>query len=662
MFVVTPIVVSAFISTAVLAINTTIAWRRRRDRMGVYFSLFTAVQTLWGIMVTLGYAAVPLQLKVFFAVMDGWAYRTSDVLVLLFALCFAGYERIAENKWVKAYGIFHILSHGLLISTNQQHGLMWSDFVPQANNVLLFAHGPAFGYTVLTSYLIGLTAMILFASASFRGSKIVRRQAYVILTAFLVQIFLNVAYNLDLFNMPGVDWTSATSAFTNVFVLWALYGYKLLDIAPIARNKLIESLGDGMIALDLQDRIMDVNRSAAEMLGDNENALLGKKLGDVFPRFTPELQNAPEKEVKFELNIGGRRYYDALISPLRDDWPRGIVGRLIILRDTTERKTNELRLLQLTQAVEQSPASVVITDLQGNIAYVNPRFVEVSGYNASELIGRNPRVIQSGQTPLETYEDMWQTIGSGRVWRGELLNKKKNGDLYWELEVVAPVFDSAGQIANYIAIKEEITARKEAEARLLEANARLERQVKEIQALQAELREQAVRDSLTGLHNRHYLSETMEHELARARRDGHPVSFALVDIDRFKFLNDTRGHSTGDLVLKRLAGHLLTFTRNGDIVCRYGGEEFLIVFPNIPEARALQIAERLRAAVQESGLIARDGAISITISIGIAEFPAHGDDATSVLEAADRALYAAKNNGRNRVVLWSELQSRDLAK
>ena len=657
MFMLTPLVISSFISTIVLTINTTIAWQHRQTRSGYYFSLFTASLAFWGVMVTLGYAAKPLSLKIFFAVLDAWGYRTADAFLILFALCFAGYEHIAEKKWMKAIAVFHVLSHALMASTNQWHGLIWKDFIPQANNVILFVHGPAMALTVITGYSFALIDMTLFVIASFRGSNIIKRQARLLITAFLVQIFLNVAYNLDLFGMPGVDWTSAASAFTNVFVLWALSGQKLLDINPIARNKLINNLSDGMIALDLKNRIIDINRSAAAVLGSTEDALLGKRLEEVFPRFSSELKETPEKEVKFEININDQHFYDTLISPLRDEWPKGLIGRLIILRDVTERKQTELRLLQLHKAVEQSPVSVVITDIKGNIEYVNPFFSQLTGYQLNEVIGKNPSIIQSGNTSPETYEKMWQTIRSGRVWRGELLNKKRNGEQYWEVEMIAPVIDSEGIIVNYIAIKEDVTAQKESDAKLRKAYDRLEEQMKEIQGLQDELREQAIRDPLTGLHNRQYLKEVLGRELSRAMRERYVISFMLLDIDHFKHVNDTYGHAAGDSVLKELADYLAEFTRTGDIVCRYGGEEFLVAFPNTKEDDAFLIADRLRQSIHETPVYVNHHAIPITISAGISVFPTHGQYEAQVLEAADKALYHAKHNGRNQVVLWSKMKA-----
>jgi len=656
MFAITPIAISSFVSMMVFLIVTIIAWRRRQGRYSYYFAMMVTCQTFWTTMVTFGYAAVPISLKIFFATLDAWGYTAANAFLLLFALSFAGHEHIAQKKWMKTIAVFYVASNILLVSTNPWHKLYWVNYISETNNVLLFEHGTAFAYTVITGYALILSVLVISSISAFRGSNIMKRQARWVVIAILTIISLNVAYHTNAANTPGVDWTAATSSLFGLIILWALHGDKLLDISPIARNKLINSLSDGMIALDLRNRIIDINRSAAVVLGNTEDALLGKNLEDVFPRFSSELKDAPEKEVKFELSTKYQRFYDVLISPLRDEWPKGLVGRLIILRDVTERKQTELRLLQLHKAVEQSPVSVVITDAQGNIEYVNPFFSQLTGYQLNEVIGKNPRLIQSGNTSPETYEKMWQTIQSGKVWRGELLNKKKNGDTYWEVELVAPVIDSEGAIVNYIAIKEDVTAQKESDERLREAYNRLEEQMKEIQGLQDELREQAIRDPLTGLHNRHYLKETLGRELSRALRERYVISFMLLDIDHFKNVNDTYGHTAGDSVLKELADHLAEFTRTGDIVCRYGGEEFLVVFPNTKEQDAFFIADRLRESIQKSPIYVEHNKISITISAGISEFPRDGQYEATVLEAADKALYNSKHSGRNRVSIWSGIQ------
>lgn len=321
-------------------------------------------------------------------------------------------------------------------------------------------------------------------------------------------------------------------------------------------------------------------------------------------------------------------------------------------REIEERRHVDRRLRQLSRAVEQSPSSIVITDTQGNIEYVNPRFSQITGYSLEEALGQNPRILKSGRTPPETYRQLWETILAGGEWRGELVNRKKNGEEYFEAVSISPITDSRGVVTHFVAVKEDITGRKQAEEEIHQVNRQLQLQLDEIRLLQDELREQAIRDPLTGLYNRRYLDEMLEHEFARAERDGTPISFVMIDIDHFKNLNDRFGHGAGDAILKKLAAQLLGQSRVADIICRYGGEEFLAVLPNIKAEAAQQVAERWRKLFLGSTLPLQYGDAMSTISCGIAEFPQHGETGDELITMADRAMYQAKALGRNRVVIW----------
>ena len=171
---------------------------------------------------------------------------------------------------------------------------------------------------------------------------------------------------------------------------------------------------------------------------------------------------------------------------------------------------------------------------------------------------------------------------------------------------------------------------------------------------QMDLQEQAVRDALTGLYNRRYLDETLEREVARATRESQPISFVMLDIDHFKRVNDDFGHNEGDAVLQKLAGLLLRYTRVDDIVCRYGGEEFLIVLPNVTSAIAFQVAERWRTSFVEQNTSFDGIKGKATLSCGISEFPTHGNSREELISTADKALYHAKEMGRNRVIIWQD--------
>lgn len=193
----------------------------------------------------------------------------------------------------------------------------------------------------------------------------------------------------------------------------------------------------------------------------------------------------------------------------------------------------------------------------------------------------------------------------------------------------------------------------ETRLKLRQSEQALHRQINEIQVLQARLTEQANRDPLTGLFNRRYLDATMARELARCRRESQELSVMLIDIDHFKRVNDSHGHEVGDQVLRALAVLLEEGIRAGDVVCRYGGEEFLVLLPGMPLAAACERAEHYRMAVKSRPVAAKDVSLVIGLSIGIASFPRHAGDVRSLVAAADHALYHAKAAGRDRVVVYT---------
>jgi diguanylate cyclase (GGDEF)-like protein len=195
----------------------------------------------------------------------------------------------------------------------------------------------------------------------------------------------------------------------------------------------------------------------------------------------------------------------------------------------------------------------------------------------------------------------------------------------------------------------DITRQKMSEKALLEAHDRLHLHLKEIELLQSELREQAIRDPLTGLFNRRYMEETLDREIARATRENYSIGICMADIDQFKAFNDQHGHKAGDLVLKQLAEVFTTYSRAEDVVCRYGGEEFLILMPGADMDTTVRRAEDWRKAFEQSKIEFEGKQLSTTLSLGVSIFPQQGQTSDDLLKLADKALYLSKNNGRNQV-------------
>lgn len=287
----------------------------------------------------------------------------------------------------------------------------------------------------------------------------------------------------------------------------------------------------------------------------------------------------------------------------------------------------------------------------GQYRYVNKAFADGVQRKMEEIIGRKIWDVFPQDEADKRYAAVKWVFENGVTKVIEVRVPRSDGDRYY-LTTVKPVFNMQNKVISVICISKEITDRRRMEEELRQANERLNLQLNEIETLQNNLREQAIRDSLTGLYNRGYLNETLERELAHAGRDQSPVSVVMMDVDEFKHFNDYYGHKAGDEVLRALSSLLGTHTRRGDIACRFGGDEFAVIMPEAPAQVALKRAEEWRTVFEHTNIINDRLILNATFSGGIATFPDHGATPDELFHTADEALYAAKAAGRNRIVLY----------
>ena len=318
-----------------------------------------------------------------------------------------------------------------------------------------------------------------------------------------------------------------------------------------------------------------------------------------------------------------------------DGAPIKMVGTV---QDIEDEQRRESQLRMLSTIVEQSSSSVVVTDTSGTIEYVNPKFCEITGYAPEELIGQNPRVLKSDQTPADVYEEMWQTISSGREWNGELLNAKKDGSFFWESARICPLWNERSEISHFVGIKLDITERKRMESELLR---------------------QKHYDPLTGLPNRILAFDRLSERLKRAKEDGAPFGVLIINLDGFSRINAEFGMESGDAVLSELAGRLKASCEGDDVTLgRIGGDRFCAGLEGFRSTAMLELTARnilsaLREPLQIGG---QDYILSGTV--GVSVYPHDGENIDSLLRNAEAAVRLAKNQGPNSYRFFTSSRGR----
>ena len=401
-------------------------------------------------------------------------------------------------------------------------------------NVLNMERGFGFWINTYYSYALILLAFFILGVGILRANPFFKRQYLIILIGSVIPFAASVFTQTNYTTLADLDMAPISFGVSSILYAYAIFRHQFMDLVPVARGHLIESMSDGVLVLDEQGRIVDINPAMQNILEDEPASYLGQNVSVILQQWeqsTEQLMNGSETRTELRIPKKPSSYLDLRITPLYGD-DHKMNGRLMVFRD--------------------------------------------------------------------------------------------------------------------------ITDRKEVERDLRRAMDRLQTQLIEIGILQSQLREQAIRDVLTNLFNRRYLEETLERELARATRESYPLCVIMMDLDYFKVVNDTYGHEAGDVVLKTLAQTVTSKSRHGDFVCRYGGEEFVLVMPNIGIEKARERAEDLHTTINALNIPYGRFNLTTTISMGIAWYPAHGATKETLMRAADMAMYVAKNTGRNRVIIYDE--------
>ena len=536
---------------------------------------------------------------------------------------------------------------------------------------------------------------------------------------------------------------------------------------------IVEFSQDAIIGEDIDGVITSWNGAAERMYGYTASEVVGRHLSLLLPSERQAEMRAILERVKNGLPIecletqrltkaGYVLDVSLSISPTKAARGR-ITGASTIARDITLHKRSEQQLKLQSAALQAAANAIVITDFEGKIVWVNRAFTTMTGYSEEEVLGKNPRLLKSGEQPEYYYADLWSTISSGKVWRGEIVNRRKDGTTYTEEMTITPVTGDVRNLAHgcFIAIKQDITERKRAEEELhgsrqmlqsildaipqrvfwkdrdciylgcnralatdagLDAAAAIigksdcdlswsamaehyradDQLVMEQDSAKLNFQEQLSRpdgsmrwiqtnklplrdrkgkvtgvigtyediterklaeervqflayyDALTGLPNRTLLQDRLAKALAGARRSKDKVALLFLDLDRFKNINDSLGHSVGDLLLQEVAERLKRWAREQDTVARVGGDEFLIVLSAVKDVADAAVAAGRILDAMTTEFVIQGRSLSVRCSLGISIFPDHGKDAESLIKNADAAMYSSKEGGRNKFSFFKQ--------
>lgn len=372
--------------------------------------------------------------------------------------------------------------------------------------------------------------------------------------------------------------------------------------------------------------------------------LLGVYIGDLLApsdrhsikMLIEQLENGGEPppeglEVNAKTREGAAPALIASLNPMPVRVNGDLRGIHWMIRDVTRTREAEFESKISSLVIGSAVEGVMITDCAGDILAVNPAFSRITGYSAEEVVGRNPRMLQSGIQEREFYEKMWSSMRTEGQWQGQITNRKKNGELYTEWLALTSARDGDGKVLSYIGVFSDLSRLLLAEKRLFHL---------------------AHHDELTQLANRQLLQDRLRQMTGLAQRRGESFAVLFIDLDGFKQINDSHGHGVGDLVLQEIASRLSASVRAVDTVARLGGDEFVVVAPGLSrEEDIVLVADKIVGALAATMPIAGHD-FNIGASIGCALYPDHGEDMESLLKHADTAMYQAKRSGGNTHAIY----------
>lgn len=414
--------------------------------------------------------------------------------------------------------------------------------------------------------------------------------------------------------------------------------------------QIIDQLPNPVIITDMIGYVTGWNEGAEKLFGYRLEEALGQHilfllLEEEHDFIQQKLVQLLKEKVSHEIETrmkkkSGDLFFAHLILSLyrnKDSFVTGIIGYVI---DITERKRAEDALRLNAKVFENTSEALMITDIQANILSVNQAFSKITGYSQEEAIGKNTRILKSGRHNKQFYKNMWKLLKKLGSWQGEIQDRRKSGEIYPKWLTINSVKDNSGKVTHYVAIFSDITKRKQTEERLEYL---------------------AHYDTLTGLPNRHLFHDRLQQALVRAEQSNLQIALLFIDLDRFKNINDTFGHTVADQLLIDVSKRLANFIRKIDTVSRFGGDEFIIILTDVTSAKDVALKAQKIMALISKPFVLEGQELFITLSVGITSYPLDGENMDQLVKNSYTSMNHAKKLGRNNYQFYSsEMNSKAL--
>ncbi len=405
-----------------------------------------------------------------------------------------------------------------------------------------------------------------------------------------------------------------------------------LALARKQIRAIFDALEAAVIVVNPDDTVADCNRLALTWFFPDEGcaSLNGRRFMEICSHGASLRALGGDGGREYDFQFGGRHYHAIMSEILDADGRREKIVYLFF--DLTRQKAAEANLHLYAQVFDHTGEGILITDADNRIVEVNAAFSRITGYDAASLLGRDPKLLQSGLHEPAFYDAMWRELNENDFWKGEIYDRTRDGSVIPLLQSITVVRDEGGRKTHHIAIITDITHLKETQSRLDFL---------------------AHHDVLTGLPNRLLFSDRLEQALIRAKRDCSMFGLLFIDLDRFKYINDSLGHHIGDLVLVEVARRLQALVRRSDTVGRLGGDEFVVLMEQVARHEDIPLLAGKIVTALRLPFVIEGQELHLGCSIGITLFPEDGLDAVNLLKNADAAMYRAKESGRDGYVRFS---------